>query len=77
MGVPLASSKLDYPFRKKPDKQDRLPGSVPRAHIAVIVMGDMNAHIGILAERMNRNGEMIEEFVDEMGLENQQLTTCW
>ena len=37
---------------------------------SVIVMHDMNAHTGILGERMNRNGEMLEEFVDEMGLEN-------
>ena len=36
----------------------------------VIVMGDMNAHIGILGERMNRNGEMLVEFADETDLEN-------
>ena len=36
----------------------------------MIVMGDMNAHIGLLGERMNRNGEMLAEFVDEMNLEN-------
>ena len=29
----------------------------------VIVMGDMNAHIGILGEQVNRNGEMLGEFV--------------
>ncbi|XP_050718462.1 uncharacterized protein LOC126999703 [Eriocheir sinensis] len=36
----------------------------------VIVMGDMNAHTGMLGERINRNGEMLAEFVSEMNLEN-------
>ena len=27
---------LNYPFRKQPDKQDRLLGSVPHAHIAAV-----------------------------------------
>ena len=36
----------------------------------VIVMGDMNGHIGLLGERINQNGEMLIEFTDEMGLEN-------
>ena len=36
----------------------------------VIVMGDMNAHTGVLGEQVNRNGEMLGEFVNEMGLEN-------
>ena len=36
----------------------------------VIIMGDMNAHIGILGEQVNRNGEMLNEFVNEMDLEN-------
>ncbi|MPC62955.1 hypothetical protein E2C01_057046 [Portunus trituberculatus] len=34
----------------------------------------MNAHIGLLDERMNRNGEMLEEFVNEMELENLNVT---
>ena len=36
----------------------------------VIVMGDMNAHIGMLGERMNRNGEMLAEFASDTDLEN-------
>ena len=36
----------------------------------VIVMGDMNAHIGVLGEQMNRNGAMLVEFTGEMDLEN-------
>ena len=40
----------------------------------VLVMGDMNAHAGILRERVNRKGEMLEEFVDEMELENLNVT---
>ena len=40
----------------------------------VIIMGDMNGHIGMLGERMNRNGEMLDEFVDEMNLENLNMT---
>ena len=40
----------------------------------MVVMGDMNAHVGILGERMNKNGEMLEEFTDEMGLENLNVT---
>ena len=36
----------------------------------MIVMGDMNAHVGILGEQVNRNVETLGEFVDEMDLEN-------
>ena len=36
MGVPLASSMLPYPLRRQPDKQDRLLGSVPHAHIGIV-----------------------------------------
>uniref|UniRef100_A0A0P4VRU1 Endonuclease/exonuclease/phosphatase domain-containing protein n=1 Tax=Scylla olivacea TaxID=85551 RepID=A0A0P4VRU1_SCYOL len=43
----------------------------------VIVMGDMNAHIGILGEQMNRNGEMLDEFVSEMDVENLNETLAW
>lgn len=35
-----------------------------------MVMGDMNAHIGMLGERINQNGEMLNEFVYDMDLEN-------
>ena len=40
----------------------------------MLVMDNMNAHIGFLGERMNRNGKMPEEFVDEMSLENLNVT---
>ena len=36
----------------------------------VIVMGDMNAHVGILGEQMNRNRVMLDGFVNERDLEN-------
>ena len=36
----------------------------------VMIMGDMNAHLGMLGEQMNQNGEMLAEFIDEMNLEN-------
>ena len=35
-----------------------------------MVMGDVNAHLGILSEPMSRNSEMLAEFMDEMNLEN-------
>lgn len=38
------------------------------------VMGDINAHIAILEERVKRNGEVLEESVDEMGLEDLNVT---
>ena len=36
VGIPLASSMLDYPWWRQPDKQDQFPGSVPYAHIATV-----------------------------------------
>ena len=38
-----------------------------RLHVndKVIVVGDMNAHIGILGERMNVNGAMLRETCEE------------
>ena len=35
----------------------------------IIVMGDMNGHIGILGERINENGELLRGFCEEMRLE--------
>ena len=40
----------------------------------VLIMGDMNGHVGVLGERMNRNGELLDEFVNEMNLENLNVT---
>ena len=40
----------------------------------IIIMGDMNGHIGLLGERINQNGELLDEFVDEMNLENLNVT---
>ncbi|XP_063861825.1 uncharacterized protein LOC135101590 [Scylla paramamosain] len=40
----------------------------------VLIMGDMNAHVGILGEQVNRNGKMLGEFVDELELENLNVT---
>ena len=36
----------------------------------MMVVGDMNAHLGMLGEPMNQNGEMLAEFIDEMNLDN-------
>lgn len=33
-------------------------------------MVDMNGHVGVLGERMNRNSELLDEFLDEMNLED-------
>ena len=35
-----------------------------------MVMGDMNAHLSMLGEPVNQNGEMLAEFIDKMNLEN-------
>ena len=35
----------------------------------IIIMGDMNGHIGILGERTNGNGELLRGFCEEMRLE--------
>ena len=35
----------------------------------VILMGDMNAHIGLLGERINRNGVKLLQFAEESGME--------
>ena len=35
-----------------------------------MVMGDMNAHLSMLSEPVNRNGDMFAEFIDEMNLKN-------
>lgn len=36
----------------------------------VMVMGDMKGYAGVLGERMNTNGELLDEFVDEINLGN-------
>ena len=40
----------------------------------VMVMGDMNGHIGILGEEVNENGQLLIEFTEEMNLENLNVT---
>ncbi len=40
----------------------------------VIVMGDMNGHIGILGEVVNSNGQMLLDFTEENDLENLNIT---
>ena len=40
----------------------------------VVIMGDMNGHIGILNERVNANGERLLKFMDEADLENLNVT---
>ena len=37
--------------------------------IATIVMGDMNAHIGVLGERVNGNGELLLQFAEDEAME--------
>ena len=40
----------------------------------VLIMGDMNGHIGILSERVNANGERLLKFMDEADVENLNVT---
>jgi len=40
----------------------------------IVVMGDMNGHVGILGEPVNKNGELLNEFVFENELENLNVT---
>ena len=35
----------------------------------IIIMGDMNGHIGILGEQMNANGELLRKFCEDMQVE--------
>ncbi len=48
--------------------------TVMRAGEKVIILGDFNAHVGLLNERLNRNGEMLDDFVNDMNLENLNVT---
>ena len=40
----------------------------------VMIMGDMNGHIGILNEHVNANGERLLKFMDEADVENLNVT---
>ena len=40
----------------------------------IMVMGDMNGHIGILGELVNENGQRLIDFTEEMSLENLNVT---
>ena len=40
----------------------------------VMIMGDMNGHIGILGEEVNENGQKLIDFTEEMHLENLNVT---
>ena len=42
----------------------------------IIVMGDMNAHIGILGEKIDRNGELLLQLSEDMNLEILNITTA-
>ena len=61
----------ELPCRENSGKYSLLK-KIVREHTGerMIVMGDMNAHIGMLGERMNRNGEMLCEFTNEVNFEN-------
>ena len=41
---------------------------------AVLVVGDFNAHIGILGERMNKNGRLLEDLIEHGNLTNLNRT---
>lgn len=60
-------------MREKRGKYDVLRKVVRVCH-KVIVVGDMNGHVGVLGERMHRNGELVDEFVDKIDLENLNVT---
>lgn len=36
----------------------------------MVIKGDMNAHTGILGERINQNREKLAEFVNDVDFEN-------
>ena len=40
----------------------------------IIIMGDMNAHIGILGEKVNINGKLLQNFTDQQNLEILNIT---
>ena len=42
----------------------------------IIVMGDMNAHIGILGEKIDRNGESLLQLAEDTSLEILNITTA-
>ncbi len=44
------------------------------SHEMIVVIGDMNGHVGVLGEPVNKNGELLNEFVFENGLENLNVT---
>ena len=62
--------------RENKEKYKIINGIVKEyARERIIVMGDMNGHIGImLGERINKNGEMLLEFMDELNMENLNVT---
>ena len=41
---------------------------------SILIMGDMNAHIGILGEKINKNGELLLAFTEENDLEIGNIT---
>ena len=41
---------------------------------SILIMGDMNAHIGILGEKINKNGELLLPFTEENYLEIGNIT---
>ena len=41
---------------------------------SILIMGDMNAHIGILGEKINKNGELLLAFTEENYLEIGNIT---
>ena len=44
------------------------------SHEMIVVMGDMSGHVGVLGEPVNKNGELLNEFVFENELENLNVT---
>ena len=41
---------------------------------SILIMGDMNAHIGILGEKIDKNGELLLAFTEENDLEIGNIT---
>ena len=43
-------------------------------HERILIVGDMNGHIGLLGEAVNENGQLLIDFTEDMRLQNLNVT---